>query len=135
MTISVQRLAIGLLVLASASAAITHGSQDAPIREASNDDERRAALWQALEKALPKESQRIEAYAENPSMTAVLLRTESKTLRFYLDAGQGKVEEIQHMKVIGMINRITYEKQKDGASWVMWHNGRRECTIGVAGEE
>jgi hypothetical protein len=90
---------------------------------------KRAALWQALEKALPKEYQRIEVYAENPSLTAVLFRSKDVTLQFSLKAAS--VEEVKHMKALPQINRITFEEGDSGGQWVLWYNGRRELTIGA----
>lgn len=90
-------------------------------------DKKRAALWEALEKALPKEHERIDVYAENASLTAVVFRSKGITLRFSLKAG--KVEEVQHMKVLGHINRITFEGVKGGGAWVLWQNGNRELTF------
>jgi hypothetical protein len=90
-------------------------------------DKKRAALWQALEKALPKEYQQIEAYAENTSLTAVLFRSKGTTLEFSLKTG--KVKEMQHMKLVGAVNCITYQESKNSCTWTLWYKGRRELTI------
>ena len=88
---------------------------------------KRAALWEALEKALPKEYAQIDVYAENPSLTAVLFRSGSATLQFALKSG--KVEVVHHMKVLGRINRITFYENKSGGAWILWLNGRHELSI------
>jgi hypothetical protein len=91
---------------------------------------KRAALWQALEKALPEKYKEIDAYAENPSLSAVLFRSRGTTLTFTLKTG--KVEEVPHGKVLGKINRITFEERKGGGDFALWYNGRRELTIAAA---
>jgi hypothetical protein len=91
---------------------------------------KRAALWQALQNALPEKYKEIDAYAENPSLSAVLFRSQRTTLTFSLKTG--KVEEVPHGKALGKINRITFEQRKDGGDFALWYNGRRELTI--AGE-
>jgi hypothetical protein len=88
---------------------------------------RRAALWQALEKALPEKYKVIDAYAEIPSLSAVLFRSRGTTLTFSLKTG--KVEEVAHGKALGKINRITFEERKGAGDFALWYNGRRELTI------
>src|SRR5262249_39457471 len=73
---------------------------------------KREALWQALEKALPEKYKEIDAYAENPSLSVVLFRSQRTTLQFSLKTG--KVEEVPHMKELGKINRITFEEREGG---------------------
>src|SRR5262245_7908891 len=90
---------------------------------------KRAALWQALEKALPEKYKEIDAYAENSSLTVVLFHSPGSTQALRFSQKTGKVEEVGHMKALGRINRITFEEGKDGGDWVLWHNGRRELTI------
>ena len=90
----------------------------------------RAALWQALENALPEKYKEIDAYAENSSLTVVLFHGPGSTQALRFSLTTGKVEEVGHMKALGRINRITFEEGKDGGSWVLWYNGRRELTIG-----
>jgi hypothetical protein len=89
--------------------------------------EKRAALWQALKKALPEKYKEIEAYAENPSLSVVLFRSRGATLLFSLKTG--KVEEVPHRKALGKINRITFEEGKGGGNFALWYNGQRELTI------
>lgn len=88
---------------------------------------KRVALWQALEQALPEQYREIDAYAEDPSLGAVLFRSRGKTLTFSLKAG--KVEEVRHAKKVGRINHITFEERPGGGDFVLWYNGRRELTI------
>src|SRR5262249_33005733 len=88
---------------------------------------KRAALWRALEKALPEKYKEIDAYAENPSLSAVLFCSQRTTLSFSLKTG--KVEEVPHGKALGKINRITFEERKGGGDFGLWYNGRRELTI------
>jgi hypothetical protein len=90
---------------------------------------KRAALWQALAKALPEKYKEIDAYAENRSLSVVLFRSQRTTLTFSLKTG--KVEEVPHGKTLGKINRITFEERKGGGDFALWHNGRRELTIAV----
>jgi hypothetical protein len=122
------------LVLACLFVAIVCVTPGQSVRAADPEKEdeagkKRTALWQALEKALPKEYQRIDVYAEDPSLTAVLFRSKDTTLAFSLKTG--KVEEVKHMKALAQINRITFEETKGGGGeWVLWYNGRRELTIG-----
>lgn len=89
--------------------------------------EKRAALWKALHKALPKKYKKIDVYAENSSLSEVLFRSQGTTLRFSLRTG--KVEPVLHMKALPKINRITYEKREAGGSYALWYNGHRELTI------
>lgn len=96
-------------------------------------DKRREELWQALMKSLPKKYEQIDAYAESPALTAVLLYSQSAILKFSLKTG--KIEEIQVMKRLGRINRITFEKDEDGDTWILWCNGRREMSIDDRVEE
>jgi len=93
-------------------------------------DKERAALWQALANALPEKYKVIDAYAENPSLSVALFRSQKTTLMFSLKTG--KVEEVPHMKALGKINRITFEEGKSGSEWVLWHNGQRQLTISGA---
>jgi len=90
-------------------------------------DKKREELWQALLKALPKEYKQIDAYAENASLTAVLLYSRHAVLKFSLESR--KVEEIHVMKALGRINRITFEQHEDGGNWILWLNGKRELTM------
>ena len=46
------------------------------------DGKKRAALWQALLKALPEKYKEIDVYAENPSLSQVLFRSQGTTLTF-----------------------------------------------------
>src|SRR5262249_58680121 len=71
---------------------------------------KRAALWQALEKALPEKYKEIDAYAENPSLTVVLFHSPASTQALRFSLKTGKVEEVDHMKGLGRINRITFEE-------------------------
>src|SRR5262249_56663669 len=86
----------------------------------------RAALWQALEKALPEKYKKVAVYAENPSLTVVLFHSPGSTQALRFSLKTGKVEKVGHRKVLGLINRITFEEGKAGGDWVLWSNGRRE---------
>ena len=90
-------------------------------------DKKRVALWEALEKALPKEYAQIDVCAENPSLTAIVFRSEGVTLQFTLKSG--KVEVVHHMKSLGRINRITFRENESGGAWILWLNGRHELSI------
>jgi len=103
------------------------GARPADPEKVDEAGKKRAALWEALEKALPKEYAQIDVYAENPSLTAVLFRSGSATLQFALKSG--KVEVVHHMKVLGRINRITFYENKSGGAWILWLNGRHELSI------
>ena len=63
-------------------------------------DRKRAALWKALEAALPAEGRPIEAYAEDPALTSVLCRSGGRTFLFKLAGPRGTFEEIQQMKAL-----------------------------------
>ncbi len=84
-------------------------------------------LWQALAKALPKKDQEIDVYAENPSLTVVVFRSQGAILMFSLRTG--KVEEVPNVKTPARINRITFEKGEGRGEFVLWHNGQRELAI------
>jgi hypothetical protein len=88
------------------------------------EGKKRAALWQALLKALPKKYKEIDVYAENPSLSQVLFRSQGTTLTFSLKTG--KVEPVLHMKAIPKVNRITFEQNKNGGWFVLWYYGQRE---------
>lgn len=93
------------------------------------ESKKRAALWQALHKALPEKYKKISVYAENPSLSEVVLRSQGTTLLFSLKTG--KVEEVLHGKALVTINRITFGESKlgGGGYFALWYNGRRELTI------
>jgi hypothetical protein len=123
----VQLLVLACLVVAAACVAPGQGADAADGEKGDEAGKRRAALWEALEKALPEKYKKIDAYAENPSLTVVLFRSQRMTLQFSLKTG--KVEEVPHMKALGQINRITFEEREGGGDFVLWYNGRRELTI------
>ena len=125
----VRPLAVVWLFIATLVAA--PGQSARAVRPETEDEaaKKRAEIWEALEKELPKDYQQIDAYAENPALTVVLFRSKGVTLRFSLKTG--KVEEIKHMKKLAWINRITFEQDKGKEVWVLWHNGQRELTIGA----
>ena len=125
----VRRLAVVWLFVATVFAAPGQSARAARTETEDEADKKRAEIWEALEKELPKDYQQIDAYAENPSLTVVLFRSKGVTLRFSLKTG--KVEEIKHMKKLAWINRITFEQDKGKEVWVLWHNGQRELTIGA----
>lgn len=89
----------------------------------------REVLWKALLKALPEKYREIDVYAENPSLTQVVFRSQGTTLTFSL--ATGKVEPVLHMKVLLKVNRITFEKNKIGGWFVLWYYGQRELEIGA----
>ena len=125
----VRRLAVVWLFVATVLAAPGQSARAARPETEDEADKKRAEIWEALEKELPKNYQQIDAYAENPALTVVLFRSKGVTLRFSLKTG--KVEEIKHMKKLAWINRITFEQDKGKEVWVLWHNGQRELTIGA----
>ena len=88
---------------------------------------KRTALWQALEKALPKKHEDIDVYCENPSLTAVLFRSNHTTCIFSVDSA--KVEEVMHRKAIFHINRITFDTDEKFSHWRLWYNGRLELSV------
>lgn len=92
-----------------------------------DEAKRRAALWQGLAKALPKEYTEIGVYAENVGLSEILFRSNRTTLRFSLKSG--KVEVVDHMKILGKINRITYGKGTGGGYYALWSSGKRELTV------
>jgi hypothetical protein len=92
----------------------------------------RQVLWQTLVKVLPKKYKSIDVYAENASLTVVVFRSQSATLKFTLKTK--KIEEIPHSNKLARINRITFEDAKDSGKWVLWYNGRRELSIGDWGK-
>ena len=127
MTRFTRRLVLACLIVLTACVTASGRARAADQEKADKADKKRQELWQALEKALPKKYQPIEAYAENPSLTVVLFRSQGATLRFSFKTR--KVEQVQHMKLLGRINRITFEERKDEGAWVLWYNGQRELTI------
>lgn len=116
---------LGLIIVATSGVPHYHARAGEGRDEAGA---KRAALWQALEKALPKQYQAIDAYAENPSLTLVLFRSGDTTLRFSVQTG--KVEPVPHMKRLDRINRITFvERGGTIGDFVLWHNGRIELKV------
>jgi len=91
------------------------------------EGKKRAALWQALLKALPEKYKEIDVYAENPSLSQVLFRSQGTTLTFSLKTG--KVEPVLHMKLLRKVNRITFEQNKHGGWFVLWYYGEKELEI------
>jgi hypothetical protein len=55
---------------------------------------------------LPEKYKKISVYAENPSLSEVVLHSQGTTLLFSLKTG--KVEEVLHGKALVTINRITF---------------------------
>ncbi|MFO0880409.1 MAG: hypothetical protein U0840_23940 [Gemmataceae bacterium] len=100
-----------------------------PAKGDKRDDQatKRAALWQALLKALPEKYREIDVYAENPSLTQVLFRSKGTTCLFSLRTG--KVEPVLHMKLLPRINRITYEQNKVASFYALWYYGTMELSI------
>ncbi|HLN30410.1 MAG TPA: hypothetical protein VK395_21890 [Gemmataceae bacterium] len=88
----------------------TEGTRAVPLEALAEDkaDKKREELWKALMKALPKEYKEIDAYAENSSLTAVLLYGRHAVRKFSLESR--KVEQIPVMKALGRINRIAFEQ-------------------------
>ena len=91
------------------------------------EDKKRAALWQALLKALPEKYKEIDVYAENAALSQVLFRSQGVTLTFSLKTG--KVEPVLHMKALPKVNRITFEQNKTGGYFALWYYGQRELTV------
>lgn len=79
--------------------------------QAQQQEAKREKLWQALWKSLPREIDRIDAYAENTSLTAVCFRAGGVTYLFDLESGE--VKQALHAKALpaGTINHITYVEQ------------------------
>ncbi|SRR5258708_2920424 len=120
---------VGLIGIATGMAS-GPGARAAGPEEGDAAGKKREALWQALQaldKALPKKYREIDAYAENPSLTQVLFRSQGMTLTFSLKTG--KVEVVPHMKALANVNRITFEKSEGGREFALWYNGRQELTI------
>jgi hypothetical protein len=111
------------LLLVLACVAPGPGGRAADPDKAEEVAKKRQALWQALGKALPEKYKTIDVYAEDPSLTEVLFRSQGVTLRFSLRTG--KVREVPHMKAVSKVNCITFE----GGAFVLWYNGQRELTI------
>src|SRR5262245_41455019 len=87
--------------------------------------QKRQDLWQALEKALPEEFREIDVYAETDALTRVLFRSQGKTFVFSVETG--KVTQLDHMKFLRRVNRITYTS----GTFSLWYNGRVELNIGA----
>ena len=125
-----QRLVLAYLIILTACVTASGHARAASPEKADKVDKKRQQIWQALEKALPKKYQPIDAYAENPSLTVVLFHSPASTQALRFSLKTGKVEELGHKKGLSRINRITFDEGKDGGDWVLWYNGRPELTIG-----
>jgi hypothetical protein len=123
----VQCLVLACLCVAAACVVSGQDARAADGEKVGEQDKKRAALWQALGKALPKEYREIDVYAENSSLSQILFRSRGTTLTFSLQTG--KVEPVLHMKALPRINRITFEQNKSGGYFALWANGQRELTI------
>ena len=94
---------------------------------ATRADKRREQLWQALSKVLPKKFEPIDSYAENTELTKIVFYNQGQVLKFSLT--DKKLEQMQVMKVLGRINRITCEIDGCDFDWILWNNGQRELTL------
>jgi len=86
----------------------------------------RKVLWESFLKDCPPQYLPVEVYAENDSLTVICYRSKSKTFLYSLK--DRSVSEAKHAKGLRAINRISYDAQKH--SFVLWHDGIEELTIG-----
>ena len=111
---------------------VTTGAVPGQVAGAADDEKgtRKAKADSTLAGAgesLARKYKEIDVYAENPSLSQVLFRSQGTTLTFSLKTGQ--VEPVLHMKVLPKINRITFEQNKNGGWFVLWYYGQRELEI------
>jgi hypothetical protein len=121
-------------LLASALVALVlvpHASAQEP---AGGEQAKRKALWAAFRKAKPKKIGDIDAYGENPSLTAICFSAGREVYLF--SAKTGKVEVQVFMQLLPKINRITFREDKrldksgPGKGWfVLWANGEVKMNV------
>jgi hypothetical protein len=106
---------VSLLVLTSAGFGSEPTGSDAHAK--------RKELWVALMKAKPKEIERIDAYAENASLTRVCFSANRSAYLFRLQ--DGKVERLSFQKPLPPdINRIVFGVDRNGLGWFeLWSYG------------
>ena len=86
---------------------------------ADSKGEKRAALRQALDKAVPTELKPIEVQAENPSLTQVVFW--SKGGIYVFDAKTAEVSRRSYMKAVIHVDRITFKESAKGIClWELW---------------
>ena len=90
---------------------------------------KRKAMWASFKAKYPKESAEICVYGENPSATAILFRREQKSGTYEFSMKRGTVIEIQHMKAVQRVNRITFNADRDFSVWQLWYNGEIELIL------
>ena len=116
------------IVWISREALIADGAGDVPGSKANKrTDKQREKLWEALSQVLPKKFEAIDSYAENVELTKVVFYSQGQVLKFSITVG--KIEQMQVMKVLGRINRITCDIDGSDCNWILWNNGHRELTI------
>jgi hypothetical protein len=100
-------------------------------KEAKDEDARRKALWAALEKAKPRDIEKIDTYCENPSLTQVFFTANGDLYLFTLK--DETVTNVVFMRVF-FTNRITFALNDKGlGAWLLWYNGTVQMV--VAGEK
>ena len=120
-----------LFVLLISSAALAQTGIPTPSTARASSHDSRTELWAALIQAFPNAAH-IDAYAENPSLTAVLFRSSGQTLLFSLPSRS--VTVVSHAKVVGRVNSITFERgiEHSLAFWyVLRLNGQEVLRIGA----